>query len=337
MKRAWKVIIVGAIAAGCVAAGLNAKQQTSGFKVATYNIGWWPENANPERIKNVKSVIANLKAEVIGLEEIQSKASLTQIFGDEWQIGIADEPGEYQEVAIAVKKPNKLVSSELIFKSESLDFAFPGKRDVLRSVVETKEGKTLVFYTLHMKSRSGGRKQTDAQREMAAGLLAAYMAGQKDENSVVFGDMNDSPDDRSLSILESGDVFAKPVNIGNGPLLFNLFEPLYKKDYITFDLHSLFVGDKIDPVIENSRKENERTRGIDYRYPQDLEVTQVLFDQILVSPKLAPGAQVGVYADADAMRGDVSRTRRNDAGVADYQYKGSMASDHLPVWAILKI
>ncbi|HLO98031.1 MAG TPA: hypothetical protein VK171_05500, partial [Fimbriimonas sp.] len=250
---------------------------------------------------------------------------------------IADEPSEYQEVAIAVKKPNKLISSELIFKSETLDFAFPGKRDVLRSVVETRDGKTLVFYSCHMKSRSGGRKQTDAQREMAAGLLSAYISGQKDENSIVLGDMNDSPDDRSLSILESGDVYAKAVNIGNGPALVNLFEPLYKKDYITFDLHSLFVGDKIDPIIENSRKENERTRGIDYRYPQDLEVTQVLFDQILVAPKIAPGALVGIYADADAMRGDVSRTRRNDAGVATYQYKGSMASDHLPVWAILKI
>ncbi|HLO97558.1 MAG TPA: hypothetical protein VK171_03085, partial [Fimbriimonas sp.] len=91
MKQFLQVLLLGAVATGCIAAA-TTKQEKTDFKVASYNIGWWPEDANPKRIENVKSVIANLKAEVIAMQEIQSRASLNQIFNDEWQIGIADEP-----------------------------------------------------------------------------------------------------------------------------------------------------------------------------------------------------------------------------------------------------
>src|SRR5687768_7641151 len=88
----------------------------SGLRVATYNIEWFSEDANPERIANLKSVIGSIKPDVVGLEEIQSKKALQQVFDDTWEIGIKDEASENQETAIAVKKPLQLVECDTVFK-----------------------------------------------------------------------------------------------------------------------------------------------------------------------------------------------------------------------------
>lgn len=334
------IAAIALIAGGQFAYSKNAKKSLGpiDIRVAAYNIGWYSENSNPKRNENLKSVISNLKAEVIALEEIQSRAALSQIFDNNWQIGIADEESEDQEVAIAVKKPNKLISSELIFKGEKFDYAFPGKRDLLRSVVELPNGTQLVFYTVHMKSRSGGRLQTDAQREMGAGLIAGYIAGQKDENSIVLGDFNDSPSDRSLSIFETGNLKAEAGHDGRkGPFLANLFEDLNDKDAVSFDLYSYYTDEDLEPYIKGAKADNDRLRGKEFRFPQDVKVPQILFDQILVSPRLAIGAKAGVYAKADALRGDPGKQTRNAEGRAVYRYKGSLASDHLPVYADLTV
>ena len=85
-------------------------------------------------------------------------------------------------------------------------------------------------------------------------------------------------------------------------------------------------------MVKDARSENERTRGIEYKYPDDLKVTQVLFDQILISPSLAKEAsKAQIYSGIDALRGTPSRTTRDAAG-AKYTEKGSRTSDHLPVF-----
>lgn len=307
-----------------------APRRAETMRVAAYNIEWFSEDANPGRVENLKSVVANLRADVISLEEVQSRKALAQIFGDEWEIGIADLPEEDQEEAIAVRKPHRLVSSELVFRDKGLDFGFPGGRDVLRSVVETSGGARLVFYSVHMKSRSGGRLKTDVQRQQGCGLLAAYIRGRRETSAIVLGDFNDAPEDTSLAILSTGDLMAKAGDHAKGPLLVNPFQDLYTKDYVTFGL----PPEASSPVVPLARSENERTRDIDYRYPQDLKVTQTLMDQILHSPGMTGTA--GVYVAADALRGTAGRTRRTDAGT-EYTVKGTRASDHLPVTLDLTI
>ncbi|MBS1720455.1 MAG: endonuclease/exonuclease/phosphatase family protein [Armatimonadetes bacterium] len=306
-------------------------------RVATYNIEWFPEDAPAERIDSLKSVLNNVKPNIIAVQEVQSLKALTQLFDSEWQIGIADETSEDQEPGIAVKKPYRLESYGLVFKDPLFDYAFPGKRDVLRAEVSTPGGKKLTFYVVHMKSRSGGRLQTAPQRTMAAGLLAAYIKGKNDENAVVLGDFNDAPDDQSLNILKSGDLNAKGGKWTGKPMLVDLLDDMYRKDAVSHGLCDLYRGQALPAVVAGAYGENERTRGIDYRYPQDLKVTQILFDQILVSPKLAEGATPMIYSGADALKGRRGRVRRNDEGRAEYTQKGTRASDHLPVYADLKI
>ena len=333
-----RLLLLASIAAAGAGGGLGgtARRQVPTMRVAAYNMEWFSEAANPERIANLRSVLANLRPDVISMEEIQSRKALDQVFGDEWTIGIADLPDEDQEEAIAVRKPFRLVSSELVFTAKSLDYAFPGGRDVLRSVVETPEGARMTFYGVHMKSRSGGRMKTDGQRQEGCGLLAAYVHGRHERRAIVLGDFNDSPEDTSLAILETGDLMAKPGDHAGGPLLRNPFEALYRADDVSFGLHDLYRGGPVSPVVPLARSENERTRDVYYRYPQDLRVTEVLMDQILVSPGLAADAVPGIYAGADALRGTSGRTRKAD-GRTEYAVKGSMASDHVPVYLDLPL
>ncbi len=324
------------LSVGCTAQPVVAEKD--GLRVATYNIEWFSEDANPGRIANLKSVLNNVQPDIIGLQEIQSRKALNQIFDDKWEIGMMDEASEDQEVAIAVRKPLKLEEVGMVFDDPIFDFSFPGRRDVLRAVVVSPDGARHSFYVNHMKSRSGGRRQTDPQREMAAGLLAAFIKGKAEENVVVLGDLNDAPDDRSVNILETGNLMASAGSASAAnPLLVNLMDPLARSNHVSHGLFRLFSGDPIEPVVPEAWSENERTRGIDYRYPDDLKVTQILFDQILVSPSLAKVAgKASIYSGADALRGEKGQTRRTDTGT-DYIEKGTLSSDHLLVYVDLKL
>lgn len=312
--------------------------QAGTARVVTYNLEWFSEDANPERIKNLKSVIKNVNPDILAVQEVQSRASLQQLFSAEWDIAIKDDPQEDQEVGLVVKKPYKIEDYDTIFKSPTLDEAFPGGRDVLRAIVVAPDGTKLVCYVVHMKSRRGGRNTTDRQREMAAGMLASYIKGQKDENSIVLGDFNDTPDDTSVNILETGNIKAKggryPVA---DPLLVNLTEKLYDEDGITHGLSEIFDGTVRSAIVAGSKEENEKWRGKDYDFRNDTKIHQTLLDQILVSPSLAKKtAPAQVYVGLDALQGEDGRTTKRDDGTTNYIEKGTRASDHLPLYVFLK-
>ncbi|MCW5939386.1 MAG: endonuclease/exonuclease/phosphatase family protein [Fimbriimonadaceae bacterium] len=307
-------------------------------RLMTYNIEWFSEDANPQRVANIKQILNETKPDVVALQEIQSKRALEQIFGPEWQIGILDSADEKQELAIAVRKPFVLVSSEPVFKGPLYDFAFPRERDPLRCVVQTPDGKQLVVYVVHMKSRREGRATTDPMRESAAGLLAAFVRSRPEEPSVaVMGDFNDAPDDRSLNILTTGDLLVEGGPLKSPPrLMTNLGLPLWEKDTVTIGLDSLFDGKPLQPVVRGAREDNARLRGMDYKFPDDVRVRQTMFDQVLVSPALTKGAKAEVYSGVAALRGQRGRVRV-DGDIIEYLEKGDRASDHLPVLATIKI
>lgn len=336
MKR----VLLIAVVAAC---GLAAHAQTANMRLASWNLEWFAEGANAERLANINSVLGNIKPNVIGLQEIQSKAALVQLFpeGGDWQIGIQDDPTEPQELAVAVRKPFKLVKWELVFSRPIFDAMFPNRRDVLRAVVEAPNGRRVPIYVVHLKSRSGGRLQTDIQREAAAGMLAAFLYGQSnvEKDYIVLGDLNDSPDDRSVNILESGDIMI-PAGPGTPQkVLVNLAQDLYSKDYVTHGLERVFKGEDMTPQVIGAAASNDGVRGKEYKFPDDVPVTQILFDQILVSPKLAkevPGKQQ-IYSRADSIRGRGPRVKVTDqpdgTRAVEYTDKGTQASDHQPVFA----
>jgi endonuclease/exonuclease/phosphatase family metal-dependent hydrolase len=333
------VALVTLIGLACRASTPEAQEARPApdLRVATYNLEWFSEDANPERVANVRAVVANVGAHVWGLQEIQSLAAARQVWGPEWQVGMIDHPDEQQELAIAVREPYVLGEVEAAFPDDGLDFAFPGKRDVLRARVSGPNGFAATFYVVHMKSRRGGRLQTDLQRRKAQGLLAAFIMGRDEQNVVVLGDMNDAPDDQSVNILETGDLLAAGGR-GQAPrLMYNLTEGLYDRDFVSFGLERLFEGAPLRPVVEGAKAENERLRGQDYRFPDDVRVVQILFDQILASPAMKRRwLRSDVYAGLHALRGEGGRTSVNGNAVV-YEVKGSQASDHLPVIAEFRV
>lgn len=323
--------------------GSGARSETAKpegvVRIATYNLQWFSEAANPKRISNIKSVLSNVAPDIVGLEEVESVSAVRQVFDDSWEVGMLDDRQEHQELAIAVRKPFVLVSAVTVFRDKDLDDAFPGKRDVLRCIVQTPGEKQLVVYIVHMKSRRGGRTVTDVQREEACGLLAAYVRSRRDEpNVVVMGDFNDNPFDASLNILESGNNMAKGgLNPAGEALLFNLTEPLASKDYVSEGVHDLYHGSAIKPIVTGAKADNDRLRGKEYEFPRDVQVPQILFDQILVSPVLKKTAGTPtVYCGEDALRGQPGRTSVDGSNV-DYLEKGDLASDHLPVYVDIKV
>lgn len=323
----------------------GAQSAGSEARIMTYNIQWFHNGDSPERIQNIKTILSEVKPDVVGVQEIEGLAALKQVFPEsDWQIGIKDLPEEFQECGIVVRKTWKLESYELIFSGRELDYPFPGSRDVLRAVVSSESGKSLVVYVHHFKSRSGGRKSTDAQREMAAGMLASYIASKGDKNYVVIGDFNDAPNDRSTNILESGNILAKGGDESPMNLLVNLTEPLLKEDYVSIGLHDLFEKNKqTTAIVAGAKADNDRLRGQDYRFPQDVKVTQSLFDQILVSPSLAkPGQRASIYSGIPALSGkrgrvQVIENKETGSRAVNYTEKGSLASDHLPVYADITV
>lgn len=339
-RRLWLLTLLLLLSAACARVPQTVPQPTVGtVRSAFYNIEWFSEDANPTRIRNIKSVLDNIKPNVVGLCEVQSRRALSQIFDGSWEIGMGDFPEAYQELAIAVRRPYKLESFEFIFKDPTLDYAWPRTgRDCLKAVVLTPEGQRVTFYVVHMKSRGGGRLPTDDQRVMAAGLLASYIRGQKDKNYVVMGDMNDAPNDRSVNVLVSGNLFAEGGAYAQPKLLHNLMNPLHDQDYVTYGMEELHIDEPIKAIVAGAKEDNDRLRGKEYRFPDDVKVPQILFDQILVSPEIfARGVPVvRIYDGEDAMRGLGGRIQIvND--VVNYLEKGTLASDHLPVFADIRL
>lgn len=337
MPMRWlRSLLVTAVLAVGVACIPQTRSDSARF--ATYNIQWLSEDAHPDRVNRLKNIFRSVNADVIGLQEISSRKALEQFFDSNYTIAIMDEVDEDQEVALVVRKPYRVESYTTLFRGKELDFPFPGKRDVLWAVVVGPTGEKFSVYVLHNKSRGGGRMNTDPQRQMAMGMLAAWIAQRPKEHHVVLGDLNDAPDDVSVNILETGNLAVEGGRVSSSkPLMVNLMEPLYDKDYVTLGLNKVYQDQPLEPIMNRAKSENERFRGKEYRFPDDVLTEGVLFDQILVSPGLAPRAATPmIFSGKDALEGTTGRTSKNAEGRAVYTEKGTGASDHLPVFVDIR-
>lgn len=307
------------------------------LRVATYNIEWLSDQERPERIEKLERIIRDLNADVIGFQEIQNRRALEQFLPAAYDIWTDDNDREFQQLAIAVRRPYRIVSAQQIFTSPALDFAFPGHRDVLEATIEAPTGEQFNVYVLHLKSRRGGRANTDPQRMMAMGLLASYLQFHEQQNFIVMGDFNDAPDDPAPNILKSG-VLAKRFGDVESALGFNLLDDLYKQDYTSYGLNYLYRGQRISAVVPGAHAENVKWRDQNPDFPGDFDLTQILFDHIVVSRSFfeAGPHKVGIYAEPIAMDGRGGRIQFR-GNVVDYVERGDQASDHLPVWADLRL
>lgn len=344
--RGAAAYITPLIAAGAMLAALQSEcgpqpevAPKKGLRIVAYNLDWMNEGISFAREGHLRSVVKNLNPDILALEEVQSKRSLRRFLGDEWKICMVDDPKEDQEMAIAYREPLRLIEGPtLLFSGPQFDDAFPARRDLLRAVLQTPGGNRLEIYAVHMKSRGGpgGRRGTDSTRIKAARLLLGEIRKRNATNVAVLGDFNDTPDDVSVTILETGNPGAAGGMVDKtGPYLFDLMAGLNARDFVSQGVRDLYRGVSFEPQIRGAREENDKWRGKDYRFPDDLAIVQALFDQILVSPALVKEqiGEAGIYCGKDAVEGDVSSVHKTSRGATVYESQGSLASDHLPVYA----
>jgi hypothetical protein len=68
-----------------------------------------------DRLSKLREVIALLDAHVIGLQEIADRATLEQLFSPtEWHLLIDDDSTDVQDLAVAIRKPLRVVRLPLI-------------------------------------------------------------------------------------------------------------------------------------------------------------------------------------------------------------------------------
>ncbi|MFQ5676104.1 MAG: endonuclease/exonuclease/phosphatase family protein [bacterium] len=338
IRKNWVVVIL-AISFGFITGSCTKNKRA--IKVATYNIYFLDDGIAAERKQNLEAVIRSLDADIIGFQEIDAPAALENILPENYEIAMLDDPTEVQELALAVRQPLRIKSSKYVFPESDYNMAFPRSRDLLQVEVEAS-GRTLTFLVLHAKSRSGGRQTTDVRRQAAAELMIDYLQSTLEGKDVILmGDFNDNPDDKSLNMLETGDKNAiGGIDTVEDAFLYNTSEQLLDRDYCSYGYSYLFESvpnDTFQLRVDGSRAENNKWRGREHNYFEDVKIKAILFDQILVSMNLRPFvSRVGVFNGAAAIRGDGSRIRFTESGV-QYTKRGDLASDHVPVWAILEL
>ncbi|MCC7262364.1 MAG: lamin tail domain-containing protein [Candidatus Latescibacteria bacterium] len=314
--------------------------RAEGVRNATYNIKFLSVRHSPcgrlpvedvrtqgKRLDKLREVIRLLDAQVIGLEEIDDRAALEELFDpQQWTLIIDDDSQDCQDLALAVRRPLKVrgftppdfdADDAHFLAADEEDEFFPRRRDLLAVEVQTAAGHRFWVLVHHAKSRAEGRADSDERRAGAGARIVALirerLAGQP---LVLVGDFNDSPDDRALNILETGDPQAEArIEDEPGPFLDNLTEPLFAAERVSFGRNSGNLdGDRVATVAPGTRQRNFELRHT------NMNTGDLLFDQILVSPALAPAYVKGsarVFDYPVAVRGN-DRDR---------------ASDHLPVYA----
>ena len=172
-------------------------------------------------------------------------------------------------------------------------------------------------------------------------MIASYLTSRvKYDHIVLLGDFNDNPDDRSLNILEYGDPDAPGgIDEASDTFLYNTSESLLDSNYCSYGYNYLYdkiESDTFDPMVSGARAENNKWRGKPHNFMRDVKVKAILFDQILVSQNLKHHVHSsGIFTHAEAVRGTRSRIRFSGDEIV-YTTRGDFASDHVPVWTILK-
>ncbi len=218
-------------------------QETVRF--ATYNIENLRVNISGERKNKLVKLISELDADVIALVEIADRAALETIFDTTvWQLIIDDESGDPRDLALAVRKGITVnmtslnaTDSDFIYPEANLNTYFPDRRDILQVKLTLPiSGREVMVLVDHAKSRTEGRVTTAPRRNGAAQRIIAAIDDRVEEIPIILmGDMNDTPDDASLNILESGDAQAEAeMEDHQQSYLINLTEPLWAEDLVSW-------------------------------------------------------------------------------------------------------
>ncbi len=238
-------------------------RQAGTLRLATYNIrnlfdgiqdpGKEPEQAKPEKEKVALSqAMHDINADIIGMQEVESKATLTQ-FRDKY---LADMG--YREVILLEGNDTRGIDVALFSRypvtavksHKEVRFPVPGEaqpvgfsRDLLQVRIQGPNNYALTVFVLHLKSQHGGDEadvRREAEARAAQQLIGAFQKANPRENVVVMGDFNDKPLEKPVQPLVNPQVSGLGLTdiimkeMGNGPEVFTYHPQQYRSriDYL---------------------------------------------------------------------------------------------------------
>lgn len=245
--------------------GMNAASPQR-LRIATYNIrnlfdgianpgqqavGTEAEKAKPEKeLQALSLAMHDINADIIGLQEVESKSTLTQFrdrfLGDMGYREVVliegnDERGI--DVALFSRFPVTAVKSH-----KEVRFPVPGQgtqgfnRDLLQVRIQGPNNYMVTVFVLHLKSQHGEAVADAIRRaeaEAAHRIIKAFQQANPNENVVVMGDFNDQYNTAEIAPLVSpqsglglNDIIHQEM--GAGPNVFSYHPQKYRSriDYL---------------------------------------------------------------------------------------------------------
>lgn len=230
----------------------------------------WDEKKFSDKISKLTFVIQDIVKpeipDIIGLAEIENKNVMMAIIDDLHQKGMPhysfvhyDSPDERgADVAMIYN-----TQSFIVLESNPILVHLPGIEDRTRDILHVK-GRTMTdvplhIFIAHFPSRREGTERSERRRYFVASELhnAVYkiLSGNPEENILIMGDFNDTPDDNSIDeVLGAQKAFDNIINLK----LYNLMYPRHKrgigstyhKGWLLFDQFivsgNMLLSDKID-------------------------------------------------------------------------------------------
>ncbi|MBT9548671.1 MAG: endonuclease/exonuclease/phosphatase family protein [Candidatus Sericytochromatia bacterium] len=256
-------LAMGLFLATCLAcAPRDVNSAPATLKLATYNVenlfDGIPDNprnkkerAKPKKELRALADIFHLEQpDVVAMQEVESQKTLKD-FRDKYlkdmnyQEPIVIEGNDPRGIDVAVmsKWPIVAVKSHKDFKFELKGRKRGFGRDLLQVTLKAPSGYTLTVFAVHLKSKLGDKKESDAVREAEAtaiqGLLKTYQSQNPKANFVVMGDFNDEPTSAPLKPLLGpqnplGLVDIAAQDLGIKPSVFTYHPKKYRSriDYI---------------------------------------------------------------------------------------------------------
>jgi endonuclease/exonuclease/phosphatase family metal-dependent hydrolase len=195
----------------------------------------YTEEIYRKRLVNMAAVIDNMSPAVLGMAEVENAEVLAALTtqpalakrGYKYILRPGPDPRGINVALLYDPAQFKLTGSE----SLPVNIAGTGGKEVTRDVLHvqgTLAGEKVNILVNHWPSRRGGIAASDGKREAAAlvNKAAVEAAAKKDKNAavIVMGDLNDNPDDSSVTYVLGAVADRKNVTTTG---LFNPFAEIY--------------------------------------------------------------------------------------------------------------
>ncbi len=160
-----------------------------------------------QKIKNIKRVLSDINADIVGLQEIESKRAISELFENVKDLN-------YKCYTIADKPQFTIVKTALISKYKIISAigyrTIPDVRNILMAKILIKKD-TLIVLVNHWKSKAGPESERIKIAKIERKIIDSLLKINPKMKIVSIGDFNTHYDDNQSDVLAGNVYNFKPV------------------------------------------------------------------------------------------------------------------------------